>query len=105
MLEQSNTLNFPKKDLLITHLNIYSLWNHELCCLGLSNNINVLAISETHLDASFEDAEISIHEYHMFRKDGNIYGGGVTVYVHSHTLLKRISKLDLQPEIEKNRIL
>lgn len=107
MLEQSNTLNFPKKGLLITHLNIYSLWNHELCCLGLSNYINILAISETHLNASFEDAEISIHEYHTFRKDGNIiwwwsYSSRPESYSTQTDFKKRILKLDLQPEIEKS---
>jgi hypothetical protein len=38
----------------------------------------VLAISETHLDSSFEDAEISIHGYNLFRSR---YGGGAAVYI------------------------
>jgi hypothetical protein len=42
-----------------------------------SNNIHVLA--KSHLDSSFEDAEISIHGYDLFRRDRTRYGGGVAV--------------------------
>ena len=81
MFGHINTVNLPKNGLLIAHLNICSLRNkiHEICCVVQSNNIHVLAISETHSDSSFEDAEISIHGYNLFRRDRNRYGGGVAV--------------------------
>ena len=40
----------------------------------ISNNIQILAISETHLDDSFEDGALSIQGYNIYRKDRNCYG-------------------------------
>jgi hypothetical protein len=45
-------------------------------------NINVLAISETHLDNSF-DAIVAIHDSRIYRTDRNANGGGVAMYVQS----------------------
>ena len=97
MFEHINTVNLPKKCLLIAHFNICSVRNtiHEICCLVQSNNIHVLAISETHLDSSFEDAEISIHGYNLFRRDRNRNGGGVAVYIQSHIPAKQRKDLML----------
>lgn len=54
----------------------------NICCLVQSNNINVLIISETHLESSFEEAEISKHGDNMFRRDRNRSGGGWSCSLH-----------------------
>ncbi len=86
MLGQSNTFNLPKKGLLFAHLNICSLRYkiHEICGLVESNDIHVLAITEMHLDSSFEDSEDAVHGYNLFRRDRNKHGGGVAIYVQNH---------------------
>ena len=49
-----------------------------------SDNIHILAISETHLDNSFDDTSVAIQGYNIYRRDKNAYGGGVAVYIQSH---------------------
>ena len=79
------TLGLPKKGLVIAHLNICCLINkiHEIDQIVQSNHIHVLALSETHLDSSFVDAEVSIYNYTLFRKDRNKYEGGVALYIQN----------------------
>jgi hypothetical protein len=66
----------PIKGLKIAHINICSLRNkvHEIDNLLTSENINILGISETHLDNSFDDAVVTIHGYRICRKDRNANG-------------------------------
>ena len=82
----SHSVNLPKKGMLLAHLNVCSLRNkvHELCHLVESNNIHILAISESHLDSSFDDSEVEMHGYNLFRKDIDKNGGGVLIYVQNH---------------------
>ena len=65
----------------IVHINICSLRNkvHEINNLLTSDNIHILAISETHLDNSFDDTSVAIQGYNIYRRDRNAYGGGVAV--------------------------
>jgi len=72
----------PSKGFKLAHINICSLRNkvseiEEI----LSCGIHLLAISETHLDDTFNDAAVDIDGYRIFRKDRNAYGGGVAVYI------------------------
>lgn len=39
---------------------------HAIAEILLLNNINILVVSETHLDSTFEDAELKVHEYRIF---------------------------------------
>ena len=80
----------PKKSLKIAHLNICSLRNkvNEIGDLLFSNNIHVLALSETHLDETFEDDAWKVEGYNLYRKDRNVYGGGVACYVQCHIPVK-----------------
>lgn len=41
----------------------------------------ILAISETHLDSTFEDAALIIQGYNIFRRDRNKFGGGVVDHI------------------------
>lgn len=61
--------------------------------------IFILAVSETHLDSTFEDTSVMIEGYNIYRKDRNAHGGGICIYVQSHLPVK--IKVDLmQSDIE-----
>lgn len=94
-------MNLPKKGLRIAHINIRSLKNkvHEISSLVNSENINVLAVSEMHLDLSITDTGVAIPDYNIFRNDRNIFVGGVTIYIQSHIPTKVRSDL-IVPSIE-----
>lgn len=61
------------KGITMAHLNTRSLVNKidELRLFFQGNKIDILTISETWLDGSIEDGEISISGYQMVRKDRN----------------------------------
>ena len=48
-----------------------------------TDNMCFLAISETHLDNTCDDATMEIQGYSIYRKDRDIYGGGVAMYIKS----------------------
>ena len=58
---------------------------NEIDQIVQTNDIHVLALSETQLDSSLEDAEFSIQNYTLFREDRNKNGGGVAMYTESTT--------------------
>lgn len=80
----------PKRGLSIAHININSLRNkiNEVTELLFEHKLHILAISETHLDSSFEDTELEISGYNIYRNDRNRYGGGVAFYVQNHVPVK-----------------
>ena len=45
------------------------------------NEIDVIGLNEIRLDAKIDDPELMIEGYKIFRKDGNLNGGGVAIYV------------------------
>jgi hypothetical protein len=77
----------PRKGQNIAHINICSLRNkvHKIDTLLTSENINILSISETHLDNPFDDPVKAIHGYSIYRKDMNANGESVAT-VHSDPL-------------------
>ena len=79
-------LNLPKKGLKVAHINVRSLRNKidDISTLINCEKINVLAVSETHLDHSITDMEVGISGYNIFRNDRNIFGGGVAIYIQNH---------------------
>ena len=64
----------------IMSLNIFSLLPHldELHLLVDSEKPHIMCINETKLDDSIDDY------YVIVRKDRNIYGGGVALYIHQN---------------------
>jgi hypothetical protein len=63
---------------------MYSLINkvNEINNFLTSDNIHILAISNTHLDNSIDDTAVAIQGYNIYRRDRNAYGGGVAaVYI------------------------
>lgn len=99
----SHTINLPKKGLMLAHLKVCSLRNKVYeqfmnSSLAESNNIHILAISESHLDSSFDDSEVAINGYNLFKRDRGKYGGGVAIYVKNHIPAKK--RCNLMDEIE-----
>lgn len=91
----------PKKGLKIAHINICSIRNKitEVTEILMTDQLHILAISETHLDSTFEDSVLNIQGYNIVRKDRNAYGGGVDLFIQDH-LPMRIRN-DLMPlEVE-----
>ena len=76
----------PKRGLRIAHININSLRNKivEVSNLLCKYNLHILAISETHLDFSFDDTEQYIEGYNIYRNDRDRFGGGVAFYIQDH---------------------
>ena len=69
--------------LIVAHLNINSLRN-KLPFLSemIRGNIDILVITESKIDNSFPNAQFNIDGYSTpFRKDRDIHGGGVIIYV------------------------
>ena len=77
--------NLPKKGLKMAHINICSIRNKlaEISEILLADNFHILAISETHLDSTFEDGAVTIDGYNFFRRDRNAFGGGVAFYIQN----------------------
>lgn len=75
------SIKLPKKGLKVAHINRCSLRNKliDITNIFSQGNIHILAISETHLDSTFDNSAVSIHGYSIYRKDRYQYGGGVTI--------------------------
>ena len=67
----------------IAHLNILSLLKNidELKLMLKNSSIDILTLSETHLDNNITDGSISIEGFNCVRRDRNRSGGGVLVYI------------------------
>ena len=76
---------FKKQGLHFVHLNINSLPSKtaELRQITKGTNSAVIGLSETKLDKTIFDSEISIPNYSLIRKDCNRKGGGVACYIRS----------------------
>ena len=80
----------PKKRLKIVHVNICGLRNkvRDIDNSLTSDKIHILAISETNVDITSVDATVGIQGYSFYRKDRDIYGEGVAMYIQSHIPVK-----------------
>lgn len=80
---QPSLLKFSKKGLVLAHLNICSLRNkvEEITTLCQSENIHILALTETHLDDSFDNSVVAVDGYNLYRRDRDKHGGGVALYI------------------------
>ena len=47
-----------------------------------------MTISETHLDNTFDECVVAIHDQNIYRKYRNAKGGGVAVYIQNHIPVK-----------------
>lgn len=76
----------------IGHLNIRSLPKHleEIRILLQDNPFDVICLSETWLNSSWCDAELSIEGYNLVRKDrkADQRGGGTAIYYKSNLVAR-----------------
>ena len=73
----TNTPGLPK-GLVLGHLNVNSLRNktQELYLFMQSNKVDILAVSETHLDSSFADCEVTVDGFSIYRRTETSLGVG-----------------------------
>ena len=91
---------FKKRGLHFVHLNINSLPSkiEELRQIAKNTASAVIGLSETKLDKTIFDSEVSIPNYSLIRKDRNRKGGGVACYIRSDICFN--SQSYLSDEIE-----
>ena len=64
-----------------------------------SQTVDILALSETHLDSTFTDSAVSIEGYTLVRRDRCRSGGGVAMYIRNIIDYKIRSDLS-DPDLE-----
>ena len=76
---------FKKRGLHFVHLNINSLPSkiEELRQIAKNTNSAVTGLSETKLDKTIFDSEVSIPNYSLIRRDRSRKGKGVACYIRS----------------------
>ena len=55
-----------------------------------SQNLDSVLINKTKLDDSFTNAHFQISDYKCLRKDRNIFGGGLCLYINEDIPFKQI---------------
>ena len=88
--------------LILGHLNINSIigkFDHPKVLI--ENNIDILLLTETKIDASFPNTQFRIDGFSApFRLDRNRFGGGVLIYVREDIPCKQLTKHILPDDIE-----
>ena len=76
---------FKKRGLHFLHLNINSLLPKidELRNIASTSKVTIIGLSETKLDNTVLNSEISIAGYEILRLDRNRHGGGVLCYIRN----------------------
>ena len=84
-----------KKGLKFAHLNINGIRSKiEYLTLFLQETkLDILCLNESKVDLSINDAEISVPNYNIFRRDRNKHGGGVLVYCKDNLHVKVLKHL------------
>ena len=100
--EENTNLNFIRKGnfnrLALAHININSIRNKfDILVQQITNNVDVLMISETKFDNSFTEGQFLIPGYSSsYRFDRNCRGGGIILYVREDIPSKLLS-IENQP--------
>ena len=95
--EENTNLNFIRKGnfnrLVLVHIKINSIRNKfDILVKQITNNVDVLMISETKLDNSFTEGQFLIPGYSSpYRFDRNCRGGGIILYVREDIPSKLLS--------------
>ena len=95
--KENTYLNFIRKGnlnrLVLAHININSIRNKfDTLVQQITNNIDILMISETKLDNSFPEGQFLIPGYSSpYRFDRNRRGGGIMLYVREDIPSKLLS--------------
>ena len=96
-LEDNTNLNSIRKGncnrLVLAHINISSIRNKlDISVQQITNNVDILMISETKLDNSFPKGQFLIPEYSSpYRFDRNCRGRGIMLYVREDIPSKLLS--------------
>ena len=92
---------FKKRGLHFAHLNINSLPSkiEELRQIAKNTNSPVIGLSETKLDKTIFDSEVSIPSYSLIRKDRNSKSGGV-LHVISGSIFALTAKITYQTKLK-----
>ena len=82
---------FNNKGLHFMHLNINGLLNKidELRYIARSSNAAVIGITETKLDNTVYDSEVTVDSYNIVRNDRNRNGGRVASYIRNNICFNR----------------
>ena len=82
---------FNKKGLHVIHLNINILLPKidELCNIAKCSNAAVIGITETKLDNTVYDSEVTLDGYSIVRNDRNRKDGGAACYIRSNICYSR----------------
>ena len=100
--DKNNNLSFIRKGnsnrLVIGHIHINSIRNKfDNLVQQITNNIDILMISETKLDSSFPEGQLLIPGYSSpYRLDRNCCGGGIMLYVRED-IPSKLLLIDNQP--------
>ena len=88
--------------LIFGQININSIRNKfELLFSLVSNNVDVLLISETKIDNTFPVSQFCVPGYSVpVRLDRTGFGGGIMLYVKEHIPCRMLSKFTFEKEIE-----
>ena len=100
--EEGVKSNLNLNRLIFGQININSIRNtFELLFSLVSNNIDVLLISETKIDNTFPVSQFYVPGYSVpYRIDRTENGGGIMLYVKKHIPCRILSKFTLEKEIE-----
>lgn len=95
MATDPNLTSLYKGNLVIAHINVRSLVPSllNIKTLLVTEEIDVLAITETWLNDSISNASLDIPGYVFLRQDRGSRGGGIGAYVRSSLHYQRISTL------------
>ena len=58
------------------------------------HKLQILGLSETRLSADIKDPEVGLEGFEICRKDRNVNGGGVAIYVNSRISHNRKCDID-----------
>jgi exonuclease III len=87
------------KGLKMAHLNVNGIRSKldQVRLLVSESGLDLLCLNETKIDESVSDADISIPNFDIYRRDRNKHGGGVLIYVSSRinsTYVKTINLIE-----------
>ena len=94
---ESNPDPNPEHTLSVLHLNIRSIRNKIDYLKDNFIDFEVLCFSETHLDLTVSPETLSISNCfsNPYRKDRNMHGGGLLMYINSNLVQRRRQDLEI----------
>ena len=93
---ESNPGPNPENTLSVLHLNIRSIRNKIDFLIDNFTDFEVACFSETHLDMTISSEALSISNSfsNPYRKDRNMHGGGLLMYINSNLAHRRRQDLE-----------